>query len=813
MTIKTKLITLFIIILLVTTFFLIYYDLLQKKGQNLYYSNDLTQRKIVLHSFFQNRKNNFLRLADDYSLWNELITFLQQPESDWAQEYIEPILYIHGNDVVWIFDESYNRVFFASEFEDFASYTFDSSLFSHLEANKLSHFFLPLENDVVEFGAATIHATHDNERQTQPAGFILFGKRYNERFLSELENQMNYHISWLPPVELNDKPDSLIDMVLKFNLMDYQSESLGTLRFYQHNSFLESLQDIHHKTLIFLFFCAAFFLSGLYLLFHFWIQKPLFIIAKSLQTKEHKKLRQIAEQENEFGKIGTLILHYFEQTERLRLEMEERLKAKQLLLETSDRFYKIFQHSPDMIIITNEHVILEANEAFWRETEMEVSGVIGKHIHHLGMFPSEITTLPEKKNTLISLKTKTGKILETLVSLENIEFNQKKCTLYMFRNITEEMKLEKKMIQAQKMEAVSSLAAGIAHDFNNILNIIMGYTATLKRKTMPNSEQFEKLSLIENASHRAHDLVEQIVLIGKKHEQIYQPVKLSSVLQQALKFLRPSIPATIELQISIRSEAYIHANPTQLHHLIINICTNAYQAIENESGRIEIILSEKVLPQFNLPYLNLQIADTGCGISEKMKDKIFDPYFSTKDSQIGLGLGLAVVKGIVDSCNGFIEVESEIGKGSIFDFYFPIVPVEDKHAILPEKIAVVRHKTVLFVEDEEELLSLFQESLIDADFDVITASDSRKALDLYFEHKNSIDIIISDASMPKMSGIEMITKIRHFQADIPIILYSGFKTVEIEKALKELNIFAFLLKPIIPEKMVETIFKALTNDR
>jgi PAS domain S-box-containing protein len=560
---------------------------------------------------------------------------------------------------------------------------------------------------------------------------------------------------------------------------------------------------------------AFLFLSGLYLLFHFWIKKPLALISESLRTNEMEKIKDLSANQNEFGKIGELIINYFQQSETLQKEMKARLAAKQELIDSIDRFYKIFEHSPDLILITKDSILLEANKTFWRETGYSENQLIGKRIEEIDIFPENFSEKKTSGNNILQLQTKDGIKIDILLSEETIDFEQKKCQLFMMRNITEELKIEKQLIQSHKMEAISSLAAGIAHDFNNILNVIMGYTAAIKANSLVNTEQHEKLLLIENASQRAKDLVKQIVLISRQQEPTLQEVKPKIIIQQAIKFLKPSIPSSIEIVSLLHSDSSILADPMQMHQLIINLCANSFQAIVPNSGTIEIRLSEKIIETSNAEQekqLVIEVQDSGSGIAPGIMDKIFDPYFSTKNEQQGLGLGLAIVKGIVERCHGTIEVESRLHKGTTFTLHFPIY--ESEHDISSQEVASkpLKNKTVLFVEDEKELLALFQETLLDAEFDVIATHDSRKALEFFMEQQHNIDVIVTDSAMSGLSGIELIRIIRNYNQNIPIILYSGFKTKEMESAIKELHIFAFLLKPIIPQKMLQTITEAIINE-
>jgi PAS domain S-box-containing protein len=795
--------------------FLVYYDILQKNEQALYRTNDLKQRNIVLHSFFENRRNSMIRIADDYSLWDDIVHCIKTNDINWANEYIQPILTIHGYDTVWVFDKKQKMIYHSSSKQEY-DIRFEEEVFHQIYEQRLSYFFYPAADNIIEIAAATIHPTNDNNRETEPAGYFLFGKIFHSAYLSELENQTDYTIQSIPIGKRNDYQPKKNELQIDIPLFNHQRNPVQILCFSQQNIFFSTLLEIHRKSLLILSIFTFLFLTGLYLLFHFWIKKPLVLIADSLQTGTLTKIQKFVPKNNEFGNISKMIIRYFQQAETLKNEMEARLAAKQKLIETTDRFYKIFEHSPDLIMIIFEHNIVEVNKTFLQQTGFSEQHLIGKKVSEIALFPDNFEQHGSSEQNHLQLTANSGHKIDVVIFCETIDFELKKCQLYMMRNITEELKREKQMIQTQKLEAIRSLASGIAHDFNNILNVILGYTASLKATSIINTEQFEKLQLIENASHRAHDLVEQIVLISKQHEQILQAVKMNSIITQALKFLHSFIPSTINLVTNLHSESCILADPMQIHQIIINLCTNAFQAIYPQKGTIEISLSDTTWQsgkEAQSPQICLKIKDTGCGIPTEIIDRIFDPYFSTKDVHQGFGLGLAIVKGIVESINGTIQVESQLHTGTTFTVFIPVYHVEPKQIVknhVPEKC---EHKTVLFVEDDSELLAMFQESLWDANLEVIAVNESRKALDIFLEQQNQIDIVVTDAAMPRLSGIELIRHIRNYNSDIPIILYSGFKTVEMENSLKTLNIFAFLLKPIIPAKMVQIISKALYAKR
>lgn len=384
------------------------------------------------------------------------------------------------------------------------------------------------------------------------------------------------------------------------------------------------------------------------------------------------------------------------------------------------------------------------------------------------------------------------------------------------RDVTEEIKLEGKLRQAQKMEAIGTLAGGIAHDFNNILSAIIGYTELAEYEIPEGSKTREKLTEVLKAGRRAKDLVKQILAFSRQGDQERKPLQISHVVKEALKLLRASLPTTIEIRRNIDPDTdIIEADPTQIHQVMMNLCTNAAHAMNNKGGVLEVgIRNVEVenkdigLGYHNVPpghYVKLTIRDTGHGMSAGVMERIFDPYFTNKEKGEGTGLGLAVVHGIVKSYGGVITVYSEIGKGSTFNIYLPAIEKKFEEEKKTGEAIPTGHQRILFVDDEPALVDIGKKMLEHLGHEVIIRTSSLEALEAFRNNPERFDLVISDKTMPQMTGFDLAGELKQIRPDIPIILCTGFSDTTDSDRAKAMGISGLVMKPIVMREMAETI--------
>jgi len=386
----------------------------------------------------------------------------------------------------------------------------------------------------------------------------------------------------------------------------------------------------------------------------------------------------------------------------------------------------------------------------------------------------------------------------------------------------ENVKLEARLQQAQKMEAIGTLAGGIAHDFNNILSGIMGYAQLGMMENDRDSNTYRWLQGVQEAGDRATDLVKQILTFSRQAKQERAPIQIHLIVKEALKLLRATLPLNIEIQEKIASlSGVVLADSTQIHQLVMNICTNAYHSMLDNGGSLEVSLQPDTLDpgtraeELGLQpgsYLKLTIADTGCGMNEATLKKIFDPYFTTKEADKGTGLGLSVVHGIVESHGGAISVHSKLGKGTRFEVYFPQVVVGQREADEEVDSIPTGTEKILFVDDEGAVAETGKSILEKLGYRVEAHTDPQKALNDFAAHNNRFDLVITDMSMPSITGAELSQKLLEIRPDIPILLCSGYSDqVDTDRA-EAIGVKKFLAKPLETGKLASIIRQVLDED-
>ncbi len=392
-------------------------------------------------------------------------------------------------------------------------------------------------------------------------------------------------------------------------------------------------------------------------------------------------------------------------------------------------------------------------------------------------------------------------------------------------DISERKVMEEELQQALKMEAIGTLAGGIAHDFNNILAAILGYTELSRMlEAGKNPKLAGYLANINSSTLRARDLVQQILTFSRKGEQERAVLEVLPLIKETLKMLRSIIPANIIIRENLQStDAVILANPTQIHQLLMNLCTNGYQAIGSDNGTICISLKSVMhnVPDSAdgevTPCLHLQVADDGCGMDSVTLEKIFDPYFTTKGVQKGTGLGLSLVHGIIESHGGTIAVESTPGQGTVFDIYLPLVDrTDEKRSHLQQQATAISSTEyhLLCVDDETAIQDIFKEYISGMGYKVTCLSDPVAALHELQQYPEKFDLLITDMTMPLMTGRQLAEKILSLNPDFPIIICTGFSVeIDREQALA-IGIREYIEKPVDFNKLSQAIGRVLEeNDK
>ena len=516
---------------------------------------------------------------------------------------------------------------------------------------------------------------------------------------------------------------------------------------------------------------------------------------------------------------------------------DERRRAEQALRENEAALRSIFRAAPVGIGMVTDRVLRQVNDYICEMTGYSRNELVDQNARILYPTREEYERVGREKYALIreqgtgSIETcwqhKDGKIIDVLLSSTPLDpADWSIGVTFTALDITERKRaererasLEEKLRISQKMEAIGTLAGGIAHDFNNILSAIIGYAELADIDTRRESPVASSLAQILKAAFRARDLVRQILMFSRQSEVQFGPLQINLIIKETLKLLRASLPATIQVRQDLGDCGKILGDPTQVHQVVMNLCTNAYHAMGAEGGLLDISLSSVDINAGHLvqgetlhpgQYLKLSVRDTGHGIDPEILHRIFEPYYTTREKGAGTGLGLAVVHGIVKNHRGAIQASSQVGVGSTFDVYFP--KVEDysvESEAEPEEPVRGGNECILFVDDEPALEELGGRLLSGLGYEVVTRSSAWEALQLFKAKTMAFDLVITDMTMPQLTGEKLALEILRIRPEMPIILCTGFSEQINNERARSLGIRALVMKPFLKNEMARMIRRVL----
>ena len=517
---------------------------------------------------------------------------------------------------------------------------------------------------------------------------------------------------------------------------------------------------------------------------------------------------------------------------RLRREIAERKVVERALKGSEERYRSLFHGSKDGVYITTkEGRLIETNQSLrdmfgYTEEEMVGSRAEDYYIdsaNHRDLI-AEMGSSGSVQDYSVRLRKKDGTEMQCLLT-GGVRYYDGDVIEYqgVLRDVTEYKRLEEQLFQAQKMQAIGTLAAGIAHDFNNILFAIIGYTELCLDEIPRDAPLRVYLETVVESGRRAKNLVNRILTFSRQSQQQRRLLNVAPIAEEAIKFLRASLPSTIEIKQRIEPELQpVLADPTEIHQVLMNLCTNAGHAMRETGGLLELIVenfevdeSGKAIHREVLPgsYLRISVTDTGKGMEEETLQRIFEPYYTTKKKGEGTGLGLAVVHGIIASCGGAITVSSQLRHGTTFQVYLPTQEAKPVQESEPgDKPVPKGSERILLVDDEPNIASMAQQMLERLGYEVVSLTNSREALELFRSRANEFDLIITDMTMPDLTGLELAQEIRNIPSNIPLILCTGFSELISKDKTQSLGISEVVMKPVLRKDMAKAVRRALDDE-
>jgi PAS domain S-box-containing protein len=505
-------------------------------------------------------------------------------------------------------------------------------------------------------------------------------------------------------------------------------------------------------------------------------------------------------------------------------DISERKRTEEELRESEERNRQILHSSLDGFWrVDHQTRLIEVNDAYCRMSGYSREELLTMAVRDVEALETTEAVAARTKHIIkhgsdrftTSHRRKDGRIFEVEVSIQYRPSKDGGEFVVFLRDVTEKRHLESQLRQAQKLEAIGTLAGGIAHDFNNILGAIVGYSEMIRDDLAPESPSIHGINQVLKASHRAKDLVKQILAFSRQVEDQKIPVYPAVIVKEAITLLRSSLPVTITIEQDIDPDAgSVLADPTQFHQIVMNLCTNAFHAMEVKGGRLTIALQNIILSQDDLAaepdlqpgkFVQLLIKDTGEGIPLEIRERIFDPFFTTKEVGKGTGLGLSMVYSIVKRSGGSITCDSRIGEGTEFRIILPALEgqrVQDNGS--PER-TLHGKEHILFIDDEEMLAELGEAMLKRLGYHVTTRRNSLDALTTFQNQPDTFDLVITDQTMPGITGVDLARHILQIRPQMPIILCTGYSSQISEETAKAVGIKGFAFKPITKKDIGELI--------
>jgi len=509
------------------------------------------------------------------------------------------------------------------------------------------------------------------------------------------------------------------------------------------------------------------------------------------------------------------------------LDITQRKKDEEILLRSKRHWEKTFDAIPALITLQDKDMrIIRTNKAAADFFQTDYREIIGKYCYQLFRKSDEPCADCPTLETLIDACSHTQLIEHKLwnrffqVTSSPVIGEDGEVThlVHTAKDVTEQKRLERQLLQAHKLDAIGTLAGGIAHDFNNLLTVILGSAEIVKYGMQTGMDPTDNLDQIIAAGKRASQLVKQLLAFSRETEHELQPFEPYLIVKETVKMLRSSFPATVTIKSSIESDSgIIEADPTRLSQIVVELCTNALHAMDDEKGVLQVNLRRQHLQSEDIlepgvkagPFIVLSVNDTGAGMKQAIQQRVFDPYYTTKEVGSGRGLGLAVIHGIVRDYQGMIRVESDPGVGTSVVVFIPAQEKEEDAPKADSEEKLAGSERILVVDDEKGIVSVHQVALENLGYQVTVTTESAEAWALLQEPPDQFDLLITDQTMPDLTGMELAKKALSLRPDFPIILCTGYSALVSEQDALALGIRRFVAKPVVGSELGRVVREVL----
>lgn len=835
MRLSTRLLILFIVIALVfgAFFYMFYY--IKQEEMRLYRESDLSQRKETIEAVLRAHESSQMEFTSYHARRSQLRSFIYSAGTDISESPISDASETFAYSLFQVYDHAGRKLYsYTQEYAPgFAEFDLSQNVLESLAGKETLDYHAIFNQDILYCTASVVTSGYGRN-----IGYLLTANKLDNNYAKKLADELRQQVRIsIELIDCEHQQDDHHHSCISIPLKDSFGRSIAWMSFSSSNPFLLKLKNL---AILIIFGTMGFvfvFLLMQFFLIQQWISTPLTYISQSLRQSNPAIIGKLTHSKNEFGDIAKLIESFFAQKDELVLEIEERLKTEKKLREMEEQTRKILTTSPESIVVTNPiGNIITLNEEALRlmNWESEEKIVFDEVSYNHKVYPPDIALFNKflehlnlngiVRNWEIRLQREDGSHFPALISASIVyeKEEQPSKLIFIARDLSERKELEARLRQSQKMESIGTLAGGIAHDFNNIITIIAGYISLSIGKSGESNSVQNNLNEALKACLRAKNIISKILTFSHQSELNISPINAAEVLKETIPMIRTLLPAKIDIKSEISSDRYVLADSTELQQVILNLATNASHAMRPDGGTLYISLQEvegfeligmNHEVDFQRLYLNLTVSDTGCGISPEDQSRIFDPYFSTKETGEGTGLGLSIVHGIITGYQGIIGVQSQLGEGTSFDIYLPALehvhvpkskPKEQEIGFVPARI--------MLVDDEPALTDIFCDALTEAGYEVHCFTDSTIAMEQFAIKNAEYELLIADINMPRLDGIHLATGIKAMK-NIPVLLYTGFLDKKMRDRIKSTGIGYTLTKPVLPDEMVEQVRKMLWEHR